>query len=135
MAQYNVKCPHCGNWTLSEINRSTISKGVRGAIKKGGMKGVLTAAGTVVPGFGNVAGFIAGTVIDAVYGDEINEFVDGAADMIMEDTTYSFNCPGCGHHWTMEEKEILKLIDEGGKNSNGEETVFSHYWDHFGSPA
>lgn len=131
MAQYKVKCPHCGNWTLSEINRSTMSKGVRGALKKGGMKGVLTAAGTVVPGFGNVAGFVTGTVIDALYGDEINEFVDGAADLIMEDTTYSFTCPGCGYDWTMEEKEILDLIDDSEVNSKAEDSVFNHYWDYF----
>ncbi len=115
----------------SEINRSAVSKGVRGAIKKGGMKGVLTAAGSVVPGFGNVAGFIAGTVIDAVYGDEINEMVDGAADMILEDSQYSFTCPGCGHQWVMEEDEIKKMINNGADGSDNNESVFNQFWDYF----
>lgn len=104
MAEYSVKCPKCGNWVVGKIKRSTISKGIRGAVKSGGMKGLLTAGGSVIPGFGNLAGFVTGAVIDAIYGDEIKEMVDGAADKIMEDSTYSFDCPGCGHHWKMEEK-------------------------------
>ena len=131
MADYKVKCPKCGNWALGIINRSTISKGVRGALKKGGMKGVLTAAGTVLPGFGNAAGFVAGTIIDAVYGDEINQMVDGAADMVMEDTNYSFTCPNCDYQWTMEESEILKLINSNDSDAESEESTFDYYWNYF----
>lgn len=131
MAEYSVKCPKCGNWVVGKIKRSTLSKGIRGAVKSGGMKGVLTAAGSVVPGFGNVAGLVTGAIIDAIYGDEIKEMVDGAADKIMEDSTYSFDCPGCGHHWKMEEKEILKMIANENKSSEKKQSMFDKYWDYF----
>ena len=94
------KCPNCGNIVEGKVKRSTLSKGVRGVIKKGGMKGVLTAAGSVIPGFGNVTGFLAGAAIDAIYGDQINQAVDEATDIFMEDNVYEFKCPNCGKIWS-----------------------------------
>lgn len=93
-------CPKCGNVVDGKIKRSTISKGVRGVIKKGGMKATLAAAGTVVPGFGTVPGFLVGAAIDAVYGDKINNLVDKTADSFIKDEQYEFSCPKCGHKWT-----------------------------------
>ena len=96
----NQKCPHCGNYVEGKLERSAVSKAARNVIKKGGMKTVLSAAGTIVPGFGNAAGFVTGAVIDAVYGDRINDVVDNVVDGYITDTIYSFYCPKCGNRWS-----------------------------------
>lgn len=94
-----LQCPHCGNTVNGTIVRSAGSKAVRTLIKKGGMKAVLTSAGSVIPGFGNVAGFVAGTVIDAAFGEQIGEMVDKVTDNFVEDNMYSFSCPNCDYTW------------------------------------
>lgn len=115
---YTQKCPHCGNIVEGKIQRSTTSRAARNVLKKGGMKTALTLAGSVVPGFGNVAGFVAGTAIDAIWGDKINNAVDEAADIFVEDNKYSFCCPNCGHTWNctedspLLEAELEKYQDE-----------------------
>ncbi|MDE6721796.1 MAG: SEL1-like repeat protein [Bacteroidaceae bacterium] len=63
------------------------------------MKTIMTVAGSVIPGFGNVAGFVAGTAIDVLAGDKINKFVDNIADAFEDDKVYQFSCPNCGHEW------------------------------------
>ena len=92
MATITKKCPECGNWTEGNINRSTTSKSIRGIVKKGGMKLVLSP-------IGGIPGFIAGAAIDAVAGDAINEIVNNAVDQVIPDSQFSFTCPKCGHHW------------------------------------
>lgn len=97
---YTQECPHCGNIVEGKIQRSTTSRAARNILKKGGMKTALTIAGSVVPGFGNVAGFVAGTAIDAIWGDKINNAVDETADIFIVDSEYLFCCPKCGQQWT-----------------------------------
>lgn len=105
MANIIEICPHCGNTVEGKIKRSTVSKTTRSILKKGGMKTVLTAAGSVVPGFGNAAGFVAGSIIDGLWGDKINNIVDDATDVFIDDNTYEFSCPKCGHSWINNESE------------------------------
>lgn len=107
-----VECPHCGNAVEGHIVRSTTSKMIRSVIKKGGMKAALTAAGSVIPGVGNVAGFVAGTALDAIFDKQIGEMVDNVADTIVEDTVYSFSCPNCGHTWTQSESKATDSPEE-----------------------
>ena len=71
-----MQCPSCGNYVVGKIERSTGSKLSRKIVKKGGMKAVGFAAGSIVPGAGNVVGFAAGALLDCVLGDEINKGVD-----------------------------------------------------------
>ena len=94
------KCSACKNMVVGELKRSRGSKLARNVVKKGGMKSVLTLAGSVIPGFGNVAGFAAGTVIDTLYGDKINKLVDAGVDLYKEDSLYIFKCPNCGKTWS-----------------------------------
>ena len=70
------------------------------------MKAVLTAAGSVIPGFGNVSGFIAGTAIDLIYGKDINRLVDYVADLFDDNKIYVFTCPNCGHSWSRKEEDL-----------------------------
>lgn len=118
---YTQKCPHCGNIVEGKIQRSTTSRAARNVLKKGGMKTALTLAGSVVPGFGNVAGFVAGTAIDAIWGDKINNAVDEAADIFVEDNKYSFCCPNCGKQWV---EELAVNVDE-----QSEEEIDLSSWD------
>lgn len=95
----NEKCPKCGNIVVGEVQRSTGSKIARTVLKKGGMKATLAAAGSVIPGFGTVTGFLVGAGIDALYGDKINKVVDDGVDIFAEDMSYKFSCPKCGRTW------------------------------------
>ncbi len=128
MAKITERCPNCGNVVEGKVKRSTASKVTRNVIKKGGMKTVLGVAGTVVPGFGNVAGFIAGTAIDAIWGDKINNAVDDAADILVEDTNYSFTCPNCGHTWVHNESEQIgyTALEEGDEEEEYDEFIESN---------
>lgn len=63
------------------------------------MKALGTAIGTVVPGVGNLVGFLAGAALDAIAGDEINSAVDGVADVFTDEKVYDFSCPSCGYSW------------------------------------
>lgn len=118
---YTQKCPHCGNIVEGKIQRSTTSRATRNVLKKGGIKTVLGLAGSVVPGFGNVAGFVAGTAIDAIWGDKINNAVDEAADIFVEDNKYSFCCPNCGKQWV---EELAVNVDD-----QSEEEIDLSSWD------
>lgn len=95
-----MQCPSCGNYVVGKIERSTGSKLSRKIVKKGGMKAVGFAAGSIVPGAGNVVGFAAGALLDCVLGDEINKGVDDIVDNFVKDDTYEFVCPKCGKKWT-----------------------------------
>lgn len=117
-----------------EIQRSNFSKSIRNVIKKGGMKAALTAAGSVVPGFGNIAGFAVGTAVDVLYGDKINQVVDETADSFIEDNVYEFNCPKCHHVW-QENIELNKqsLLDESSSftETRSYNSLFNKNWDYF----
>ena len=67
----NQKCPHCGNYVEGKLERSAVSKVARNVVKSGGMKTVLGGVGTLVPGFGTLAGIATGAAVDALYGDKI----------------------------------------------------------------
>lgn len=97
--QVTRKCPHCGNATMGVFKPSTTRRFATAAAKEGGMKIILTAAGSVIPGLGNVAGFVTGTAIDVLAGDKINRFIDNVADVFEDDKVYHFSCPNCGHEW------------------------------------
>lgn len=99
-------CPHCQNIVVGEFSPSEIRKWLTALAKKGGMKAVLTAAGSVIPGFGNVSGFIAGTAIDIIYGKDINKLVDYVADQFDDNKIYTFTCPKCGNVWMRNEDEL-----------------------------
>lgn len=95
-----MRCPSCGNYVKGGIKRSTGSKLARNIAKKGGMKAIGLAAGSIVPGVGNIVGFAAGTLADCLMGEEINKEVDELVDNFMTDDTYEFVCPKCGRKWT-----------------------------------
>lgn len=99
------KCNKCHNTVVGEFSPSATRKWLTTLAKKGGMKAVLTAAGSVIPGFGNVAGFIAGTTIDVIYGKDINKLIDKVADAFDDNKIYVFTCPNCGHTWSCKEEE------------------------------
>lgn len=103
-----MQCPSCGNYVLGKIERSTGSKISRKIVKKGGMKAVGFAAGSIVPGAGNVVGFAAGALLDCVLGDEINKGVDNIVDNFVKDDTYEFVCPKCGKKWTKKYNSLSK---------------------------
>lgn len=96
----NEQCPHCHNIVVGRFSPSDTRKWLTSLAKKGGMKAVLTAVGSVVPGFGNISGFLAGTAIDVIYGKDINKIVDKAADAFEDKKIFVFECPNCGHTWT-----------------------------------
>lgn len=100
------KCNKCHNTVVGELSPSATRKWLTTLAKKGGMKAVLTAAGSVIPGFGNVAGFIAGTTIDVIYGKDINKLIDKVADAFDDNKIYVFTCPNCGHTWSRKEYNI-----------------------------
>ncbi len=77
-----------------------------GLAKKGGMKAVLAYVGSVVPGIGNIGGFLAGGVVDFIYGDDIKKFIDKVADIFDDNKVYVFDCPNCGNSWARKEDEI-----------------------------
>lgn len=95
----NQKCPHCGNYVEGKLERSAVSKAVRNVVKSGGMKTVLGGVGSIVPGFGTLAGIATGAAVDALYGNKIKEKVDELVDEYIEDNEYSFRCPKCGYTW------------------------------------
>lgn len=95
------QCPLCGNYVEGKLIRSTASKAARTVLKKGGMKAALGTAGSIIPGIGNVTGFVVGAAIDAAWGDKINEAVDGIVDEYITDEEYSFKCPKCRHQWNV----------------------------------
>lgn len=103
-----MQCPSCGNYVQGKIERSAGSKLSRNIVKKGGMKAVGFAAGSIVPGAGNVVGFAAGALLDCVLGDEINKGVDDIVDNFVKDDTYEFVCPKCGKKWTKKYKSSSK---------------------------
>lgn len=90
-----------------QFSPSDTRKWLTALAKKGGMKAVLTAVGSVIPGFGNVSGFLAGTAIDVLYGKDINKLIDKVADTFDDNKVYVFECPNCGHTWTRKEDLIL----------------------------
>lgn len=93
------KCPYCRNVVVGEFSPSKTREWLTAIAKKGGMKAVLTVAGSVIPGFGNACGFIAGTAIDIIYGKDINKLVDYVADQFEDHKIYVFTCPKCGKMW------------------------------------
>lgn len=96
-----MRCPSCGNYVIGNIKRSTGSKLTRNLVKKGGMKAIGFAAGSIVPGVGNAVGFAAGALADCLMGEEINKGVDELVDtLVVTDDTYEFVCPKCGKKWT-----------------------------------
>lgn len=101
------QCTHCHNMVVGQFSPSDTRKWLTALAKKGGMKAVLTAAGSVIPGFGNVTGFIAGTAIDVIYGKDINKLVDKVADAFDDNKIYVFTCPNCGHIWNRKEDDII----------------------------
>ena len=105
MKTIDRKCRKCGNYVRGIFTPSETRRVVTNIAKKGGMKGVLTAAGTIIPGFGNVAGFITGAAIDHFYGDKINEYVDEAVDQFTDVEKYKFDCPCCHYKWTVIRKK------------------------------
>ena len=101
------QCEHCHNMVVGQFSPSDTRKWLTALAKKGGMKAVLSAAGSVIPGFGTVSGFIAGTAIDVIYGKDINKLVDKVADAFDDNKIYVFTCPNCGHTWTRHEDELM----------------------------
>ena len=95
----NEKCPQCGNMVVGEFSPSKVREWLTAIAKKGGMKAVMTAAGSIIPGFGNVSGFIAGTAIDMAYGKDINKLIDYIADQYEDHKVYIFKCPQCEKIW------------------------------------
>lgn len=105
-------CPHCHNTVVGLFNPSNTRKYLTGLLKTGGMKAVLAAVGSVIPGFGTVSGFLAGGAIDLVYGDDAKKFIDKIADKFEDNKVYVFNCPKCGHSWTRKESQLSYSISE-----------------------
>lgn len=99
------QCSKCNNTVVGEFTPSKTREWLTALAKKGGMKAVLTAAGSVIPGFGNISGLLAGTAIDLIYGKNINELVDYVADLFDDNKIYVFTCPNCGHTWNRKEDE------------------------------
>lgn len=107
------QCEHCHNMVVGQFSPSDTRKWLTTLAKKGGMKAVLTAAGTAIPGFGNVTGFLAGAAIDVIYGKDINKLVDKVADAFDDNKVYVFTCPNCGHTWTRKEDDLVySQVDE-----------------------
>lgn len=99
-------CSKCHNTVVGEFTPSKTREWLTALAKKGGMKAVLTAAGSVIPGFGNTAGFFTGAAIDIIYGKNINELVDYVADLFDDNKIYVFSCPNCGHTWSRKEEDL-----------------------------
>lgn len=75
------RCSKCGNVTSGVFQPSDTRKLLTSVAKKGGMKAVLAFAGNLgFPIAGGIGGFLAGTAIDFIYGDDINKMVDKIAD-------------------------------------------------------
>lgn len=115
------QCPHCHNIVVGRFSPSDTRKWLTSLAKKGGMKAVLTAVGSVVPGFGNISGFLAGTAIDVIYGENINKLVDKLADEFDDNKVYVFECPNCGHTWTRKEDELAYYLLNGNYSEEEEE--------------
>lgn len=137
-------CPHCNNTVVGQFNPSNTRKYLTGLAKSGGMKAVLAAVGSVVPGFGNVAGFLAGGALDLIYGDDIKKFIDKVADEFDDNKVYVFDCPQCGHSWAKKEEEIGSYNESNSTASYGEsytdseinfDTILSNFLDRIGSSA
>lgn len=100
-------CNKCNNTVVGEFSPGATRKWMTALAKKGGMKAVLTAAGSVIPGFGNITGFLAGTAIDVIYGKDINKLIDKIADEFDDNKIYVFTCPNCGNRWSRKEEDIV----------------------------
>lgn len=112
------RCPNCGNTVTGSFNPSTTRVFLTKIAKTSGMKGLLAYAGSVIPGFGTVSGFLAGAVIDTFYGKDIDKTVNKIADAFEEKKIYIFDCPKCKKKWTREQKDAVTTpigdaIDKG----------------------
>lgn len=95
-----MKCPCCKNVVEGKFVPSGMRKFLTGATKKGGMKLALGGVGAAFGGIGAIPGIAIGAAVDSLFGDDINELVDSAADIFQDSETYHFVCPNCGHDWT-----------------------------------
>ena len=105
-------CPHCGNTVGGVFSPSATRKTLSTLAKTGGMKAVLAYVGSVIPGFGTVAGVFAGATLDFIYGDDIKKFIDKVADEFSNNKVYVFECPQCGYSWAKKEEEIADEYDD-----------------------
>ena len=112
-------CPHCHNTVVGQFNPSNTRKYLTGLAKTGGMKAVLTAVGSVIPGFGNIAGLLVGGTIDLIYGNDIKKIIDKIADVFDDNKVYVFECPQCGHSWACQEE-----LYEDGYTSMDDDTTY-----------
>lgn len=102
------QCSKCHNTVVGQFAPSETRKWLTALAKKGGMKGVLSAAGSALGGIGAIPGFLAGTAIDVIYGKDINKLVDKIADQFDDNKIYVFECPNCGHTWTSGNKSNIQ---------------------------
>lgn len=126
------QCEHCHNMVVGQFNPSDTRKWLTALAKKGGLKAVLGAAGSVIPGFGNVSGFIAGAAIDVIYGNNINKLVDKVADAFDDNKIYVFTCPNCGHAWNRKEGDVYINEDDDEEEDDGMFTDdFNQFFDNY----
>ena len=100
-------CPNCNNTVVGQFNPSKTRAYLTGLAKTGGMKAVLATVGSVVPGFGNIGGFLAGGAIDLIYGKDIKKLIDKVADLFDDNKVYVFDCPNCGQTWSRQEENLV----------------------------
>lgn len=112
-----------------KFSPSGTRKFLTGLAKKGGMKAVLAYVGSVVPGIGNIGGFLAGGVVDFIYGDGIKKYIDKVADIFDDNKVYVFDCPKCGNSWARKEDEIENTSNINYSSSNSDEIIFSRVKD------
>lgn len=120
------KCT-CGNMVVGVFTPSDTRRYLTGLAKKGGMKAVLAALGSVVPGIGNVGGLLIGTLIDVKYGKDVDRFIDKVADIFEDKKVYVFECPNCGRSWAFSKdlnEEDDNLVDDLINDSD--EDILSH---------
>lgn len=113
------KCK-CGNVVEGSFKPTDTRRYLTGIAKKGGMKALLGVAGSVIPGFGNIAGFLTGTAIDLIYGKDIDKFIDKIADQFEDKKVYVFTCPNCGRSWT-------RALDVEGEEETSSEQTYEEY--------
>lgn len=112
------QCSKCHNIVVGQFAPSETRKWLTALAKKGGMKAVLSAAGSALGGVGVIPGFLAGTAIDVIYGKDINKLVDKVADQFDDNKVYVFTCPKCGHTWSRKEDDIQDCDTEYYGESN-----------------
>ncbi|MBD5185186.1 MAG: SEL1-like repeat protein [Bacteroidales bacterium] len=98
------------------------------------MKAVLAAVGSVLPGLGNIGGFLAGGALDIIYGKDIQKFIDKVADEFDDNKVYVFNCPLCGNSWAKKEDEKpvhVNIFDSSSNSSESVEGVFNEEFSAF----